>query len=261
MKNEQQNKRSPGCLLLVTSCVIITGVIICRLGEWGVQQFRTPYPDPPPTRVPFTPTPFPYEGGEITEARKQFGEGKIAFNPPKEMIVGKTETLEARITHQDHAAFIEGLKGANKIIIEKLKVSCKMRVTLKSEKDVFNITPIISSETRVLDPHEPFSPWIWSVTPQKSGTHNLYLVAEAIADVPKLGEKPLYVKTFDYTITVRVTTDSVRGWIAKHWQYFLSSIAIPIVIWLWSLYNTRKEKKEKEVSEKKPPEPPKIIIP
>jgi len=217
-----------------------------------------PFPIPAPTP---TPTPVPYEEKEIAEARKKFGEGKIAFKAPEEMIVSKAETIEARITHQQQTPpLIEGLEGEGKTIVEPLKVSCRMRVTLTAE-DAFTIVPITPSEIRLLDPQEPYSSWKWDVTPKKSGVHKIHLIAEAIAEIPKLGERSLYIKTFDYTIRVRVTKDSVLNWVWQNWQYILTSIVIPLIGWLWYLYSKRKEKKEKEASERKPPDPPKIIIP
>jgi len=121
--------------------------------------------------------------------------------------------------------------------------------------------PITPSEIRLLDPKEPYSSWKWDVTPMKSDVHEIHLIAEAIAELPKLGERPLYIKTFDYTVRVRVTKDSALDWAGKNWQYILGSIVIPLIGWLWLLYSKRKEKKEKEAGEKKPPDPPKIIIP
>jgi hypothetical protein len=225
-----------------------------KIGSSG--DIGSPPPLPSPT------IPVPYEDKRIADARKQVGEGKIAFKPPEEMIVGKTETLEARITHQEQSAALEeGLKGRGKPVVKTLKVSCRMKVTLTAEKDAFNITPINSSEIRLLDPNEPFSSWKWDITPLKYGDHELHLVAETIADIPKLGERSLYEKTFDYTIKVKVNKDSVLDWVAQHWEYFLGSIVIPLIGWLWVLYSKRKEKKEKEANEKKPPDPPKIILP
>jgi len=123
----------------------------------GPINYPTPIPSKGTPETSPTSTPVPYEDKRIAEARKQFGEGKIAFKPPEEMIVGKTETLEARITHQEQTASLEKeLKGRGKTVVKTLKVSCRMRVTLTSEKDDFNITPVPPSDIRLLDPKEWF---------------------------------------------------------------------------------------------------------
>ena len=156
-------------------------------GTHGITR-PTPLPASPEPSIFVLPTPISYEEKEVAEARKQFGEGKIAFRPPEEMIVSKAETLEVRITHQEQAdSLAEGIKGRGKAIVEPLKVSCRMKVTLTAG-DAFTIVPITPSEIRLLDPQEPYSSWKWDVTPKKSGVHEIHLIAEAIAELPRLGE-------------------------------------------------------------------------
>jgi hypothetical protein len=200
----------------------------------------------------------PPEEKWIKATRKKFGEGTIAFKAPEEMVVSKTETYEVRIALRDQTAIIEeGLRGSGKTVVEPLKVSCRMKVSLTAG-DAFTIVPITPSDVRMLDPQESYGSWKWGVTPKRSGTHDLHLVAEAIADIPKVGEKSLYIKTFDHSVKVGVDTNSVVEWILQHWEYVAGTITLPFIGWLWALYSKRKEKEE---SEKKPPDPPKIILP
>jgi hypothetical protein len=188
---------------------------------------------------------YPPEEELIAKAREQFREGKIAFKPPEEMTSGKTETLEARITYlEQNGPLVEGMRGRGQPIVESLKVSCRMKVTLLAANNIFDITPLTPQEVRLLDPQEPYSSWKWSVTPKKSGTHEIHLTAEAPAELPELGEKSLYVKTFDYTIKVKVTKESVLDWVGQYWQYILGSIFIPLAGWFWNLYSKRREKNE-----------------
>jgi hypothetical protein len=213
------------------------------------------FPAPRPRPIP-RPISLP-EDALIAKAREQFEEGKIAFSPPEEMATGKTETLEARITYQgQNDSLVQGLRGRGQAIVEQLKVSFRMKVALVAANNTFDITPLTPQEVRLLDRQEPFSSWKWSVTPKKSGIHEIHLTAEAITQLPELGERSLYVKTFDYTIRVKVTKESVLDWVGQYWQYILGSMVIPLAGWLWNLYNKRKEKSENE-----PPEPPRIITP
>jgi hypothetical protein len=262
-----------------TKVYLISAIIILLVAGYSYfhnsSSLAPSFPSPEPTSTPLfeeeptptpTPTPgpgqlarptLPSEADLIAEARAQFREGEIAFRPPKEMATGKTETLEARITYQQlNDRLVEELRGRGKPIVEPLKVSCRMKVTLVAANNTFDITPLTPQEVRLLDPQEPYSSWKWGVTPKKSGTHEIHLTAEALAELPRFGERSLYVTTFDHTIKVKVTGESVLDWAGQYWQYILGTIVIPLAGWLWSLYSKRKEK-----SESKPPEPPRIITP
>jgi hypothetical protein len=56
--------------------------------------------------------------------------GKIVFNPPKHMIVGKGEFLEAVIILTDVASVVAHLKGKGKPQVENIRVASKKAGTL-----------------------------------------------------------------------------------------------------------------------------------
>src|SRR5262245_29134913 len=72
--------------------------------RYGIALHETPLPSPSPHSL---------EAMELIEvARSKVEEGKIAFRHPDEMVLGKTETFEARITQQQQPdSLVQGLKG------------------------------------------------------------------------------------------------------------------------------------------------------
>ena len=239
---------------------VIPILIISALALYNFNKYKPrPTPNPNPTILQTIPTPstMPDDEELIAIARKRFEEGKIAFRHPDEMAEGKSEMLEARITHQPQTdSLLQGLKGRGQTVVEQLKVSCRMRLTLTAADNLFDIKSLTPQEVRLLDPQEPYSSWKWDITPKEPGTHEIHLIAEAFTNLPGEGEKSLYIKTFDYTIRVKVTAASVLNWAGRHWQNILGSItlAMALAASLWKIYSKRKEKRES-----KPTEPPRII--
>jgi hypothetical protein len=223
------------------------------------------FPTPAPTATPLTsptqtPTPVPTSQDEaalIEAARKTFKVGQISFIPPTEMEVGKTETFEVRLTQlppekASQEVLTKGLPGSGKARVESLKVGCNMRVTLTAEEEDFKISPITTNEVRWLDPEAPFEPWTWSVTPKKSGgEQKIHITVEARLNLKDIGERSLYVKTYDHTIKVKVTPRAVLEWAIRNWEWIAGTLVIPLVGWLWQLYSKRKEGTNKNTARRK----------
>lgn len=164
----------------------------------------TASPTPEPSATPASTPQIVDDNAWLTDARKKFSEGEIAFNSPVEMNLNKTETFEARLTGRTgNSALTEGLPGKGEPLREKLKISLLMKVSLKAPKDQFQIDPI-TEEERALDPESPYESWKWSVTPLKGDELALHLIAEAKVDFPGKGERTLYVKTYDHKVKVNV---------------------------------------------------------
>ena len=219
-------------------------------------------PKPPATPRPtpkLMPSPKPLdEASLLEEARNKFTMGLIAFKEPTEMEVDKTETLEVRITQQPPTiksteSLTKGLEGLGKPRTEALKVGCSMKVTLTGEEDDFKVTPITPDTVRWLDPASPFEPWMWGVTPKRPGNHDIHITAQAIADLPGFGERPLYVTTYTHTIKVKVTKGSVIDWAWRNWKWIISTLLIPFAAWLWFLFTKRKEGTKPEDNKKSRP--------
>jgi hypothetical protein len=221
----------------------------------------TPTPEPTP-RATATPASPLNEDTLIAEARKKFDLGQIAFRPSAQMELHRTETFEARIARREQKTeiLIEGLRGQGYVEIKTLKIRCKMKITLVADKDTFKISPILGEkeEARVIDFQEDYASWKWEVTPLKPGAHEIHLVAEAIADIKSLGEKSLYIRTFDRQINVKVTKISVLDWAARNLQYIIGTLILPALGALWAFYIKWRDAKSKD---RKPPDPPRIIVP
>ena len=96
--------------------------------------------------------------------------GRIVFNPPDHMIVGKPELVEALITPSDLdqgvSRMMGSLKGRGTPQVKPLLVSSRMRVNLVGQD--FTIRRISSSDEQWVDESEP-TPWSWDVEPKRAG--------------------------------------------------------------------------------------------
>ncbi len=216
---------------------------------------RTPSPSPIKTSLPSplpSPFPSPDEAALIEEARHRFPEGQIAFDPPKEMEMDKTDLFEVRITQQtpSSADLTKGLPGPGSPRIEKLKIGCNVKVTLTGQEEEFKITPV-TPEARLLDPKTLFEPWQWQVTPKKSGDRSVIVTVQALANFPGIGERPLYVTTYTHKISVKVTSSSIWEWIQRNWQWIISTLLIPLIGWLWLRFTKREDKPKKLTTKRK----------
>lgn len=78
-----------------------------------------------------------------------------------------------------------------------------MKVFLTGEEGAFKITRLSSSDEQIIE-GKSFAQWEWEVTPQKWGTHKLYLTATVNLLVPGRGEKPVDVPVFIKPIEIKV---------------------------------------------------------
>jgi hypothetical protein len=127
--------------------------------------------------------------------------GHILFNPPEHMTTGQEEPIDAAITLGDVEAAIRKFIGKEKVTEAQLAVSSRMRVKLLGED--FKINEY-SSEEQTVDIDKPFGPtlWNWRVTPVKPGRLHLTLRATRIMAVPKDGDVPRDLPSFERTIIV-----------------------------------------------------------
>ena len=171
--------------------------------------------------------------------------GWIAYSIPKEMKVAKSYSVKVRISKkingQNKADLILGSQDAinNKSLpsiatIEDVKVSGEMLAELRGDVDAFDIKAL-STEVQNID-NESYTEWEWVVTPKKSGHSPLKLVIKV-----KELNKDIVVFNKDIQVQKNVTV-SVEGFFDKYWQWFMTTIIIPIFIYFWN----KKKKKQKK---------------
>jgi hypothetical protein len=178
----------------------------------------------------------------IRTEEQKLHESKIVFNPPANMQEQKTETIQARISFEDIGpALAQGLEGPGQPQEEPLKVSEIMKVTLTGDRDAFLIQKIGDEEQVVAG--KQYAQWEWHVTPLKSGDQNLTLTATATIFLQGRGEKPVYFKTLQKPILVRVDRwYASRQFLANNWQWLWAVVVVPLLGLLWGL---RKKKRRR----------------
>jgi len=98
----------------------------------------------------------------LTSALDEIHDGKILFNPPREMEQGKAERVETRISYQDIGdAITKHLRGRGEPQTETIQVGEKMTVTLSANETEFNIKKYGPDEELVAG--RPFAQWEWDV--------------------------------------------------------------------------------------------------
>lgn len=175
-------------------------------------------------------------------------EGIIAYSVPTDMIVGQKYNVKVRITKDrsgksvlvvgDRNIPINDASVDSKITIEDIRVEKTMTADLVCDTTSFSIQSLSSKVQNIED--KGYTEWAWLVTPLKSGKGYLKLIVKVRID--ENVQKDIVV--FDKNIEVKPDrVYSVRTWFGKYWQWLISTIIIPFIIWL---YKRRKKEKEEE---------------
>lgn len=178
--------------------------------------------------------------------------GTIAYSVPKEMQVGKSYQIKLRITKEkgkeinkmlivggDREIPISDVQIDSKVTIENIRVENTMTAELISQNDIFTITPL-NTNKQIIE-KESYTEWGWIVSPQKSGKTFLKLIIKIkIENNGELNYKDIVV--FDKNIEVKSNfSHGVKSWISQYWQWLLSTIIIPIIIFF---YKRREKNKQ-----------------
>lgn len=203
----------------------------------------TPAPAPPPPTVTT-----PQEIARIID--EEIGKlptGTIVYNPPKEMTVGISERVEARISREEfHEELIQGLKGRGVPKVEDIEVGTAMKVRLIGDK--FNILSLSDEEQLVAS--SKYTQWAWDVIPLKAGSQVLHLSVTVIVPIPGHGDRQRTWPVIDKEINVKVNaTHTMANWLGNNWQWFISTIIIPIVWKGIDIIKKRKRNVKKQDSE------------
>lgn len=215
--------------------------------EPGAPEPTEAEPEPEPTE-PLPPTPIS-PGAVVQKELERLGSGRIAYNPPTEMTVDKTERVEVRISMDMAAPITAGLKGSGTPTVESIRVSSFMRARLVGES--FAIVAFSSEEQIV--PAQGFTEWAWDVTPTESGTRNLCLIVTALVKASDAeGEKdlPIIERQIEVKVNPAYMISSFfvdnRGWI-------FTAVLLPLVAafgrWLWQRQQRPKEPGEPDAGE------------
>lgn len=188
----------------------------------------------------------------------------------------KTILLARKNTNINHDdSFVDQLKTANMVmtIPESANINDSVRVELiiNAEKEIEKLKQDLTEKGKIYDNTitvsklvhvnltapafkvENVSPerqilssvdnttWLWTLKPSSVGIHNIDVTVTAIVFV-KDKEVEHHIKTFKRSVAIEITnTQLITAWLSKYWQWILSTIILPLGIWL---YKSKKKSEE-----------------
>lgn len=141
--------------------------------------------------------------------------GQITYVVSKIMKVGIQNTVLAIIS--SNLSEIKE-KVENCCLPIGIKISPLMTVTLTG--DNFSIISVNSSNTQAVI-NGQHTTWTWNVTPQKSGTHKLFLNVDVLIKIPDYPDNVFPVKTLEETIEVEVNH---KNFLEQNWKWIVGTM-------------------------------------
>jgi hypothetical protein len=173
--------------------------------------------------------------------------GWVAYSVPINMKVSKSYSVKVRIskrtTGQNKAVLILGNDDVinnpeyeSIATIEDIRVSGDMSAELRGDKNTFSIVAL-STEDQNID-NESYTEWEWVVVPKKNGESPLKLVIK-MKDLNK--DIVVFNKNIEIKSNIPV---AVEGFFDKYWQWFMTTIIIPIFLYFWNRKKKRRQTKK-----------------
>jgi len=250
--------------LLVLAGVLILAAVIF-LGTWIGNSNSTSgnTPESPPLPVPTSIKVsrfIPVTGGSPTEsdAKEIFdvdfatidrelnsaARASVAYNAPKEMNLGASETVELLINHSiSEKQLVKQLASFDGYaILGEAEITPKMKAELISQnEDAFSVRPIHDDPLQLVGGSET-TRWSWIVTPRKRGEQTLTIV---LYRVVKYEDEDYWreVETYRSDVDVKVT---FLGQIqALDWKWIIGILVTALLIpGFWRWYDQRKKQTE-----------------
>jgi hypothetical protein len=177
--------------------------------------------------------------------------GIMAYSTPTQMTVGKSYTIKLRISKEknkiqlvsgDRNIPINDITIDSKVIIESIRVEPIMSANLISEEGKFTITPS-STETQNIE-DKGYTEWAWRIVPLKGGQNFLKLVVK-VRIINENGEFFKDITVFDKNIEVKSNVVfSVKTWISNYWQWLVTTIIIPFIVWFYKKKSEKKKERD-----------------
>lgn len=181
-----------------------------------------------------------------------YSTGTIAYSYPNEMQVGNVYQIKLRLTKQigtqtnqllilgeRNIPIITDTTTKSTVTLENIRVGNVMSAQLIAQQDYFDIIQL-NTEKQAIE-KESYTEWTWNVYPIKGGETFLRLIIKLkIETNGQLYYRDIIV--FDKNIQVKSNAKfSIKKWLSKYWQWLITTIIIPILI-----YAYKKRKKNKE---------------
>lgn len=168
-------------------------------------------------------------------------DGHVAYKIPTEMSVRSTYQIIVRISKSTLNIYenIDGdVKSSSIPISETMEV--KVIDPSPSDNKMFEIIPN-NTPIQLVENNDEVTQWTFDVTPLRAGTSKLKVVISIIRN--GLVREIVY----EDSVTVKADiTKTIPFFIATYWQWLITTLIIPIVIWL---YKRKKDKKKRTNTE------------
>ena len=168
------------------------------------------------------------------------------------MVVGKSYTIKLRISKEknkiqlvsgDRNIPINDINTDSKVVIESIRVEPIMSANLIAEDGKFIITTSSTEIQNIED--KGYTEWGWRITPLKSGENFLKLVVK-VRIINENGDFYKDITVFDKNIEVKSNVVfSIKTWLSNYWQWLITTIIIPFIIWFYKKKSEEKKKRKR----------------
>jgi hypothetical protein len=189
---------------------------------------------------------------KVKDGVEKIGEGIIAYSIPKEMIVGKYYSVKLRISKDanksklilgDREIPINDVSVSSKITIESIRVESVMSAQLISEEVSFKIESKSTEFQNIED--NGYTEWQWRITPLRGGSNFLKLLVK-VRVKNEGGEFYKDIIIFDKKVDIKSNAlFSFKTWLSNYWQWIISTIIIPFIVWFYRKKSEEKKKRRK----------------
>jgi RNA polymerase sigma-70 factor, ECF subfamily len=192
-------------------------------GEDGPGRSSQPDGDQPSAEPSKPAMPITYDELAQTAFAQLVHPGRLLFNPPDRMILGRTDRVEVRLirTAERDSELLRDLKGRGDPQLEGIPTAPLMAVTLKG--DGFRVTSYSDEEQAVTQ--DEASLWEFDVQALRRGAQRLAMCVSLRIPVPghPLERKSVPVRE----TTIKVSVDApvlVARFVSSNWQWVVGTI-------------------------------------
>ena len=169
--------------------------------------------------------------------------GHVAYKIPTEMSVRSTYQVIVRIS-KSKVHIYENLNGV--VMTSTIPITQTMEVKVidpsPTDRKMFEIIPD-NKPIQLVENNEDVTQWTFNVTPLKTGKSKLKVVISIIKD----GHTKEVVYEDNVTVIADVTK-TIPFFIANYWQWLITTLIIPFIIWFVKNRKKKKDEVNKDIT-------------
>lgn len=226
-------------ILGILFALIVVGLMSPNFLTYSSREIDMPLvasTPPPPPAPPPPPEPsgsgslMIHESRNTDEILKQLKTASMVFIVPDHANIKDTITVQLLIDPSKsldeivESVTVNGVKTTKRIQISKIVEATLTAPDFKIDA----VTP----EQQAITSTQP-TEWLWKLTPESAGSHEVSLSVVAIVDV---GDKSAmhHIKTYEQNVIVDIkATQMISSWVEKYWQWLFSTLIIPLAVWFY----------------------------